>query len=67
MSVRIRSSDDDTDLEWIREQDWNRVTRPRFDETSMNEHESGNENTVIGEGLRDSYNLRPRKRINYKE
>lgn len=58
-------TEDDTDLDWIQEQDWSITTLPRFDETPRNGQEPNEENaSIIEEGR---YDLRPRKQVNYKE
>jgi hypothetical protein len=70
--VKKGSSDDDTDedsdLDWIREQDWSKMTHPKLDKTPRDGQEPDEEDASINEeGLEGRYDLRPRKHINYKE
>jgi hypothetical protein len=58
-------TDEDSDLDWIQEQDWSKTTLPRVDETLRNGRQPDEENaSIIEEGR---YKLRPRRHVNYKE
>ena len=70
-TTRISSdsdTDEELDLEWIRELRGNQTTHPRHEETSEDEYkQDDNETSNSREGARDRYNLRHRRLISYRE